>query len=321
MKGEFAEPSTTTILPHDFLFGRDPFETTAEFKTRLIHLFQYPLLAGHTTLIKEWYDIQTQKFYLQVHWEPWFEQLHFEINQVYLLIARQQARYLCELGASYPVYVRLRVVEQVHEMWLPDVVIGVESIEFKELETELPIFHHAPPQLLCSLQGHGNWARAVAFHYHAGLMLASGSEDHTVKFWNIGSGQEISTLRHQDGGVNAIAFSHDGALLASASNDTTIKLWEVASGRLLLTLHGHHHTVFSVAFSPDGKLLASGGVDNTVRLWEVDNGRELFILSGHTSWVFSVAFSPDGKLLASGSRDKTVKLWEVTTGRELTTLL
>jgi WD40 repeat protein len=321
MKGEFATQTTTTTLPHDFLFGRDPFETTAEFKTRLTRLFKYPLLAGHAILIKELYDIQTQKFYLQVTWEHWFEQLHFAISQIYLLLARQQAKYLCELKQSYPVYVRLRVVEQAYATQYSEVIIGVESIEFKGIATQLPVFHHTQPQLLCSLQGHGNWARAVAFQDHAGLIVASGSEDHTIKLWNSGSGQEISTLRHPDGGVNAIAFSHDGALLASASNDTTIKLWEVASNRLLLTLQGHRHTVFSVAFSPNGKLLASGGVDKTVRLWDVDNGQELFTLSGHTSWVFSVAFSPDGRLLASGSKDKTIKLWEVTSGRELSTIV
>lgn len=320
MKGEFSEQSTTAFLPHDFLFGRDPFETTEEFKTRLSHLFQYPLLAGHTVLAKEWYDIQTQRFYLHVQWEAWFTQLHFEINKVYLLLERQQAKHLYDLGLSYPVYVRLRVVERQYEAWQPDVIIGIESIELKGIETQLPIFHHAPPQLLCSLQGHGNWARAVAFQYHAGLMLASGSEDHTVKLWNLGSGQEVSTLQHQKGGVNAVAFNHDGSLLASASNDTTIKLWDVANRRLVLTLYGHHHTVFSVAFSPDSRLLASGGVDNTVRLWDVNNGRELFTLLGHTGWVFSVAFSPDGRFLASGSQDKTVKLWEVCSGQELTTL-
>lgn len=321
MKGEFIEPSTTTILPRDFLFGRDPFETREEFKQRLAHLFQYPLLVGHTTLTREWYDIQTQKFYLQVTWERWFEQLHFKINKIYLLLARQQAKYLCELEQIYPIYVRLRVVESVHETDYPDVIIGVESIEIISVELQSPVFHHTPPQLLSSLQGHGNWARAVAFQHHAGLLLASGSEDHTIKLWDVGSGQEITTLQHQDGGVNAIAFSHDGTLLASASNDTTIKLWDVSSSRLLLTLHGHNHTVFSVAFSPNDKLLASGGVDKTVRLWDVASGQELFTLFGHTSWVFSVAFSPDGRLLASGSKDKTIKLWEITSGRELSTLL
>jgi WD40 repeat protein len=321
MKGEFSEQSTTAILPHNFLFGRDPFETTEEFKARLSNLFQHPLLAGQTILSKEWYDIQTQRFYLHIQWEMWFKQLHFEINKVYLVLERHQAQYLYELGLSYPVYVRLRVVERPHETWQPDVIIGIEAIEFKGIEAELPVFHHTPPQLLCSLQGHGNWARAVAFQYQAGMMLASGSEDRTVKLWNLGSGQEISTLQHQEGGVNAVAFNHDGTRLASASNDTTIKIWDVVNHHLVFTLYGHRHTVFSVAFSPDSRLLASGGVDHTVRLWDVNVGRELFTLQGHTGWVFSVAFSPDGRFLASGSQDKTVKLWEVCSGQELTTLL
>jgi WD40 repeat protein len=151
-------------------------------------------------------------------------------------------------------------------------------------------------------------------------VLASGSNDKTIKLWDAASGRPLRTLHGHTNFVISVAFSPDGKVLASGSGDKTIKLWDVASGRQLRTLSGHAAPVFSVAFSPDGHVLASGSNDATIKLWDVPSGHEVRTLSGHTGWVMSVAFSPNGKVLASSSGDKTIKLWDVASGRELSTL-
>jgi len=187
-------------------------------------------------------------------------------------------------------------------------------------------------QCLKTLQGHTGRIWSVAFqprvlreaelHCKApqGTMLASGSEDQTVRLWDASTSQCLETLQGHSGRVKSVAFSLQGTTLASGSEDSSVRLWDTRTHQCLRTLQGHTDQVNSITFSPDECLLASGSDDQTVRLWDVSTGQCLRILQGHTGWVWSVAFHPQGMILASASEDRTVKLWDASTGLCLKTL-
>ena len=145
-------------------------------------------------------------------------------------------------------------------------------------------------------------------------LLASGSEDKTVRLWNVVNGEHKETLTGHWFPINSVCFSPDSQLLAS--DDKTVRVWSINSGKHLKTFIGNEDKVTSVCFSPDGQLLASGSADKTVRLWDINSGKRLKTFVGHIKNVTSVCFPADGRTLASGSDDGTVLLWNVDVSME-----
>ena len=146
--------------------------------------------------------------------------------------------------------------------------------------------------------------------------LISGSEDGTIMFWDITSGQSVGQhIKGHAEHVNSVAVSPSGKVLASGSDDQTVRLWDMSTGELLTeSLNGHTDNVLSVAFSPNGKILASTSRDDSIILWDTSTFRRIGEpLTGHTDDVLEAAFSSDGKILASASWDGSIILWDVAT--------
>ncbi len=104
------------------------------------------------------------------------------------------------------------------------------------------------------------------------MILASGSEDRTVKLWDASTGLCLKNLQGHTNWILSVAFSPNGNILATGSEDQTVKLWDVSTGQCLRTLQGHTGWVCSVAFDSQGTLLASSSADETIKLWDVTTG-------------------------------------------------
>ncbi len=162
-----------------------------------------------------------------------------------------------------------------------------------------------------TLTGHTDIVFAVAMTPD-GRRVVSGSNDNTLKVWDIETGRELRTLTGHTDWVHAVVVTGDGRYAVSGSFDGTVKVWELETGRLVATLAGHRGQVNGVAVSADGHVAVSGSSDGTLCVWDLVRQRQLRVLTVGGGGIKGVALTPDGRYAVSGSDELT--LWDLSTG-------
>lgn len=178
-----------------------------------------------------------------------------------------------------------------------------------------------------------SYVRTVAFSPN-GQYLVSGSEDKSVKVWDIAASNLKSVLTGHELDIYAVEVSSDNRFVVSGSGDGKTKIWDLQKLSLIHTLDAPVTSdstnatgklsgtegVTSIAITPDNALIATGCLDNVIRLWDSETGQLVHTLQGHQDSVYALSFSPDGRNLVSGSLDKNLKIWNVVNTQCVSTL-
>ena len=149
------------------------------------------------------------------------------------------------------------------------------------------------------LPGHPGDASCVAFSPD-GKTLASGAAGHTVKLWDLATGNKKSILLGHAGDVFCVAFLPGAKTVASVGLDGTLRLWDVAARKQRSSFHCFNPSEDSMsspcaAISPHGKTVALVEPGAGVRLLDLVTGKERHRFKGQ--WR-TAAFSWDGRILA-----------------------
>ncbi|TRY81823.1 hypothetical protein DNTS_000529 [Danionella cerebrum] len=170
-------------------------------------------------------------------------------------------------------------------------------------------------QGLHALSGHTG--HILSLYTWGGWMIASGSQDKTVRFWDLrvpSCVRVVGTAFHGSGSpVASVAVDPSGRLLAAGQEDSSCMLYDIRGGRMVQAYRPHSSDVRSVRFSPGAHFLLTGSYDNKVTITDLQGDLTkplpLTVVGEHADKVIQCRWHTHQLSFLSSSADRTVTLW------------
>jgi WD40 repeat protein len=170
--------------------------------------------------------------------------------------------------------------------------------------------------LICNLSGevyktfseHTNWVWQVIKLKED--VIASGSEDKTIKIWNTGADYSLETFE-EESPVFCLAYNAETNQLISGNlnGEITIRTLTNDFKQLNIQRVKIHDGIIRTIKIINNRLIATGGEDNKVKIWDNQSGQLITELE-HANFVQSLERMDDNTLL-SASYDGTIKTWKI----------
>ncbi|KAM7277563.1 hypothetical protein ACFE04_004697 [Oxalis oulophora] len=196
------------------------------------------------------------------------------------------------------------------------------QIASSNFEGVIQVWDIARSQPFMELKEHERCAWSVDYSLADPTLLASGSNDGSVKLWSINQAILISPLGVSIGTIRAkanvccVQFPTDTSRsLAFGSADHKIYYYDLRNTKApLCTFIGHNKTVSYVKFV-DSMNLVSASTDNTIKLWDLSDCQSRVVdtpsqtFTGHTNVKNFVGLSVFEGYIATGSETNEVFIY------------
>ena len=172
-------------------------------------------------------------------------------------------------------------------------------------------------------QGHTSRITCVSFAGEGDSLLISGSDDTSVRVWDVKSRdiRPVMVLEEAKDGISALCVPDSGVGFISGSVDGRVRSYDVRTGKVTVDVQAG--SVTNLQASRDGKTLLVGSLDGRIRLLDRSNGTCLraFPPEGEKGYVneslrLKSCFGINDGLVLSGSEaDGKVRAWDVLSGK------
>ncbi|KAJ6243787.1 wd repeat-containing protein [Anaeramoeba flamelloides] len=160
---------------------------------------------------------------------------------------------------------------------------------------------HQPAVILkghTSIVSYADWVTT-----HSMINVVTGSDDNTVKLWNIetsSNGKLLSTLTAHDNAITHVSTHSSEPLILSSSLDSTFRLWDLRSSKNNVRLFkAHSAAVRSAIFSKNSNIIVSASDDRTGKIWDIRNSNHPLHSFNCSSGINKISISPRyGKIIA-----------------------
>ena len=108
----------------------------------------------------------------------------------------------------------------------------------------------------------------------SGTLLASASEDTTIKVWNLDTASldKAHDLKDHTAIVEQLSWQPENAdILASVSSDRTLRIWDMRMAKKNMKTVQSKGSNLNVAWSPDGKIIAVANNEDYITFYDFSN--------------------------------------------------
>ena len=124
--------------------------------------------------------------------------------------------------------------------------------------------------------GHKKAVTALEFSPDSQI-LATGSADTTILFWDLESGQLAADSEGHWATVTTMTFNPKGDRILTGGKDNKLRTLRLPGGKSTAIYEGHLATVHGGAFGLQPDTIFSAGADGTMRVWETANQKQVHI--------------------------------------------
>ena len=198
------------------------------------------------------------------------------------------------------------------------------------------------------LREHNGGFRCLAISSDSKTII-TGSEDTTVRIWDLQSKNQLACLAEHKSEVMCIDLCKKNDLFVTGSLDRTLILWSLKRQSKQNTFYGHSGAILSACFNTDGGFIIStssvkeifvwnstsyqcikkinttfsancgicmpnnvfiSGTSKSLEALDLISSNTIFNITAHNKAIRSVTTTSDYKFIITGSEDTSVKIWE-----------